>query len=747
MIDGLANEDLQFLGSFYSVPNGLEWKELEAGTAPTKIADAIRPWVQRLASGNRRAPLLLPFIREGQLTGWYATARSAEGASALEKELMAWIGPSYWTIWSAVPVEARDQMAKSMRERFGNTVYRFAGSDAGRNVAIASRVSDLDQVLKMRPEERTRVIRPFGSIRGDFERALLARDETRAEEMIAELRATGRLNEENLRYLDVRLKAGMGYWPQIARNHWLIATLSDLALPPQSLTDVVEALYRTYVEQAEAGGSASAVLDAFDINIARRYPRLFSTRRGIRNPRVLKSFLLFERLRSSPDIAIIDDLCSLLPAGDREAPWVREINNVPVSSTRTASRSDADAAFEDENYDRAFEHYLVSPLTVRSLNRLLLCVTMIGTDEVKRRLLAEIDAQATDLLDSLTPKQEALIEGMRERRPPTGLDGSPGWMNWAQQVADGRDLPDAEASARDAALAWDIEPFKRSEQLSDAFAALIGNVDGASALLIRQCVPYLMNAFFASEQTTSATLRPIAATLFLLIAMDDKLTGVDLELLVQLLDELLAMGLSEKNYVSLINDLEDVQNRVVSLSHLDWSLDISEMLAVAPCPSASAREARLRFFSRALAGAQSFVHRLEQHHLIAISFLAKDFGVELDSSEFARARNQTVDASSTGLSGKKIGIYTLAESAGSRAKAALEEMYPGCLVEVNSDLVATPQLANLAATADLFLFAWKASSHAAFNCVQDAMPRGSKPIFPPGKGTASILTAVKDSLS
>jgi hypothetical protein len=79
MIDGLASEDLRFLGSFYSVPNGLEWQELEAGTAPAKIADAIRPWVQRLASGDRRAPLLLPFIREGHITGWYATARSAEG--------------------------------------------------------------------------------------------------------------------------------------------------------------------------------------------------------------------------------------------------------------------------------------------------------------------------------------------------------------------------------------------------------------------------------------------------------------------------------------------------------------------------------------------------------------------------------------------------------------------------------------------------------------------------------------------
>ena len=111
--------------------------------------------------------------------------------------------------------------------------------------------------------------------------------EHRATELIAELRATGRLNEENLRYLDVRMQAGLGYWPQIARNHWLIATLSDLAMPPQTLADLVEALYRTFVEPLEAEVDQDEFLRAFEENIARPYPRLFASRRGIRAPRVV----------------------------------------------------------------------------------------------------------------------------------------------------------------------------------------------------------------------------------------------------------------------------------------------------------------------------------------------------------------------------------------------------------------------------------------------------------------------------
>src|SRR5262249_50068615 len=140
----------------------------------------------------------------------------------------------------------------------------------------------------LRPPSRRKVRRPVGWIRADFERALLAQDEHRATELLTELQNTGRLNEENLRYLEVRLQAGLGYWPQIARNHWLITTLSDLRPPPQILADLVEALYRTFIEPLEASGDAARLLAAFETAIARPYARLFASRRGVRATPVVK---------------------------------------------------------------------------------------------------------------------------------------------------------------------------------------------------------------------------------------------------------------------------------------------------------------------------------------------------------------------------------------------------------------------------------------------------------------------------
>lgn len=752
MIDGLSASDLTWLRTFFAAPNGLDWEAVRNGAVPAAIADHVRPWLQKLARNDRLAPILLPFIRAGEITGWYATTQTAEGGYELGVELKAWLGPAFLSTFDVVPVESSDAMARAMRNRSGGIVYRFTGPDSKSNQRIAARIGDYSETLKLRPPIVRQTVRPIGSIRADFERALLTQDESRAESMIAELRGTGRLNEENLRYLDVRLKAGLGYWPQIARDHWLVSTLSDLALPPQSLADVIEALYRTYVDDVEAAGSLPQVLQAFDLHVAQRYPRLFASRHGVRIPRVIKAFFLYERLQTRPDVKILQNLVSLLPADEHQGVWAEALTDAAEIPAETAiSDADADEAFDDAQYDRAFEFFLALPLSRKSVSRLLFCASIINTEDAQNRLLAAIDGAAPVLVSNLAPAIQAQLATLRSAQSvlaASPVDQDPiDWMRWAKQVAAGRDLDAAEVDTRDAVSNWDITPFLQSETLSTSFAELIGNAGGDGAALVRRTVPGLMTGFFAPGSPAAPAIRPVANILFLLIAMDEVLTRTDLDLLAQLLSRLLEMGLSDPDYRSLIGDLEDVQKRVGSYAHLPWSLDVCEALAIAPCPSISAREARLRFFVQVLGQAQGFSHRLGQQDLLPIEFLAKDFGIEAETIDVLRRSSETGAAASPlpDLAGKTLGIYTLSESAGGRAKDALERMFPGCRIEVNSDLVCTARLTNLARAADMFVFAWKSSSHQAFYCVKDALAKG-EPIWAVGKGTASILRAVLDNL-
>ena len=355
MIEHLPPQEQGWLAGFFARPNELKWASLLDGSAPPREADQVRQWLGLLGS-HAAAPLILPFMRGGAVMGWYATTQGASGGYELGDEINAWLGPTWLSRFDRVPEDSDDPMATALRNRFGGAVYRFTGADAAAMQMISARLSEFAGVLERRPVATRTRVRPVGAIRSDFERALLAGDEAQAEAMIAEFKQTGRLNEENVRYLEVRLSAGLGLWPQIARDHWLIKTLADLALPPQILADLIEALYRTYVEELEVSGDGAATRDAFARHIATPYPKLFASRRGIRAARVVKAFALFEQVQPEPDPSIIDSLLGLLPTGTDTALFAFAPAPQPAPASATTLEQ-ADEAFDDGQFDRAFEFY------------------------------------------------------------------------------------------------------------------------------------------------------------------------------------------------------------------------------------------------------------------------------------------------------------------------------------------------------------------------------------------------------
>jgi hypothetical protein len=754
MIEHLPPQEQAWLAAFFAQPNELSWASLLDGSAPPREADQARQWLGLLGS-HAAAPLILPFMRGGTVSGWYATTQGPSGGYELGDEINAWLGSTWLSRLERVPEDSNDPMATALRDRFSGIVYRFTGADAAAMQAIAERLGEFAAVLERRPfATRTRV-RPVGAIRSDFERALLAGNEAQAEAMIAEFKQTGRLNEENLRYLEVRLSAGLGLWPQIARDHWLIKTLADLALPPQILADLIEALYRTYVEEVEVRGDGAAMRDAFAQHIAIPYPKLFASRRGICAPRVVKAFLLFEQLQASPDAAIIDSLLELLPA-DADTSLFGDLGeSAPVSASIAPGReNEADEAFDDGQFDRAFEFYLRLMPSRKTISRLVSCVGTIGTDEARDRLLTLVDAVDPDLIGGLAQGIASKIASMRQTQstnplPPEGKPtqtAADPWIAWAEQLRAGRDLAVAAREVQSAPTNWSASTLREDGQAAKRFADILGSLDGEAGSIARTAVPQIFASVFSADAPLSPSAKPIASLLFLLIAMDETLSRPDLDLLAQLTGLLIEQGLSSGDYVSLIGDLEDVQERIGSYAYLPWSLDLSEALAVLPCPSHAARDARLRLFLQVLGQASGFAHRLAPHDLVPIETLAKDHGVGPEAVNALKRETDEQAVALPSLDGKIIGIYTLAETAGSRAKAALEKLFPGCKVIVNSDTVCTPQLAGLAKAADMFVFAWKSSSHQAFYCVKDALAKG-EPIWAPGKGTASILRAVRDHLS
>lgn len=778
--------DRAWLKTFFSAPNALSWRSLEDGSADRDQIDAVAPWIARLSAAISDAPLILPFYGEDGVTGWYATALTLEGEQQLRATLRAWLGPSYLTHLQSAG--GATPSAVALHERSGREVISFTGPEPE---AIAARLALLSSLDAQRPGMSRSAPRPVGRIRTDLESALLARDETAALGLIAELRATGRLNEENLQFLDVRLKAGLGQWQQIARNHWAIKNLSDLPLPPQTLSDLVEALYRVFIDDHEAAGDPTAVVAAFNEDVLQPFPRLFASRHGVRTPRVIKAFLLYESLQARPNPNILRTLTDLLPL--EEGDWASRYLPSDVSGPTASSVADpealpadlgavtgalppapalavvvpvaehseqpapskpaldeAEVAFEDGQIDRAFEIDLSNPLQRKSLMRLLSCAQFIGTPEARARLVAAFDSEP----EARTAFSDAQIQRVDALRVPTSpvkaeqteIAPSSGWLEWARRLADGRGLETAAADILDHRATWEIATLRTNALLCREFSDLIGNLENSAAEIARQALPMIVSDFFPDEAAPTAATKPIASVILLLIAMDEAVARTDLQTLSIVLSTLLDLGLSSADYQTMIADLDSVQERVASYANLAWSLDVCEALAISPSPSPEASEARLRYFLTVVGQCRGFAHRLGVHDFLPIQYLARDFGVDPASIAGLRPTEEAAleAASGSDLAGKLVGIYTLTEAAGARAKAALKVLFPGCAVEVNSDTVSTASLANLAKTADIFIFAWRSSSHQAFYCVKDALG-GRDPIYAAGKGTASIVNAVREA--
>lgn len=753
MIDTLPESEKEWLSRFFAEPNRLTFASLIEGSVQVQELEQIERWLQ-LFSERPSIPIVLPFARSDNISGWYAAAQGSSSSYELRADIQAWLGPTWLSVFEQVAPEAKDPMAMVLRSRFGDPIYRFTGKEVDLR-QISVRLGEYLTLLEHRPPIKSSLTRPVGAILSDFEGALLAGAEEQARKLIDEVKRTGRLNEENLKQLDVRLNAGLGLWPNIARYPSLIRQMSELKeLTPQILADLIEALYRVHIDDEEAVGNSEAIQEKFKKEILEPFPSLFKSRRGIRTPRVLKAFLLFEGAQDQPNHKIIETLLELLPEGTNKSLFVAsEGSNEPRLAEADQILLQAEEAFDKGWEERAFELYITLKPTEKIISRSSSCVRSIQTTDAKILFLKLVDRAEPGVIDGLSPviadRIDKIRQGLNDRLPQNTdgveVQGLNPWIDWAERLALGKDLDQIEKEVRETANNWDVSGVRDNFQEAEKFAGILNDDASESA---QRSVPYIFRSFFPDDEEPRTTAKPIAQMLFLLIVTKEGVSGEDVTLLDKLVGILIEQGLSAEEYVGLISDLKDKYRFFNEYGDLPCILDLCERLAVSRCPPGGGHEARKSLFEEVLLKVSGFSHRLNSMDLVPIEFLAEDF--DADRSQIAALRRNEEQEDTTNvlptMEGKTIGIYTLEEAAGKRAKLALEKLFPSCRVLVNSDHGNTEKLESLARGADLFVFAWKSSKHAAYYSVKDAVKEGAL-LYAPGKGTASILRSVQEHLT
>lgn len=740
-----------WIKQFFSGRNQLRWEQIEKQEATTKALSQLVPWLKKVADGPLSEPIVLPMYEpDGQVT-WYGMAPDAQSFSQFIDEINGFIGPTYSNFCGeSASLNLDDPSESAAAARFDSRVITFSANEATDQQNIENALRLYLSVCSRRPAIKDRTQRPFGRIRTDFDRALLAGDSGRATALLEELLASGRINAEQRKCLEIRLLAGLGRTEELAKNQALISSVSDLSLPVQTLVDITAALYDTFIVPIEKEAQLKEVLELFKRRILAPYASLFRERKGIRKPNVLRAFLLSELAQNEPSATRWQSILAAYPETGEgfeiAAAWCKAVEpkkpSTPVVS-EDLTLSQAKQAIGDEDYETAYALALGLIPNQWAYSAILRCAIELESEDIRKKVLDLFQEASVEIKSHLSGKDQSRLESLKD--PPETRLVIKGWTNWAQLVSKSPNAAPSVTELQDMSAKWCVEDYATDTKRCDELANIIGGADKEAEGIFRDAFPVLVDFFTDELRSADRAFKSLYATLLKVLGWSGQLSSDELEIGFQLLRSFLSVGPDKEEYKESLEDMREILGANAAPAYIDWSLNTAEMLAFYPAPDGG--DGRLRMFMEIVGALQAMSHRMTAAQREILEILSLDYGCpslleNFPAEESAAATAPQSVVSYDGL----IGIYTLTEGAGQRAKEILQKKFQKARIEINGDHASTDRLAALAKNADIFVFAWKSSKHQAYFCVKDAR-QGRDIVLPLGKGTASIVSGVLDKIS
>lgn len=377
--------------------------------------------------------------------------------------------------------------------------------------------------------------------------------------------------------------------------------------------------------------------------------------------------------------------------------------------------------------------------------------------DIAREKLLEADA-ADDMdrvsavlqaMAKLSPKELDLLRGaipfapiVASIGPLNESDLPTSWLAWLTRATDPAFVTALDV-ARRGASEWPIEMTSGDPVTVQALVAAIEraqqNVLAAERTSL--ALPYLVAWLQRDQPFPRSALEPVYSSLLTLFALGNARGTSIYDSTQILISALLASGLDQKGYGTLIADVREIAGDGFGIDMIYWLLEIVEAFMDAATADAAAREA---FLHEILARIAPLFARLTGLQRVSVELLSSELGWTLDTPGAERASAEP-DVLAARLAGLHIAIYSLTEASSRQAKLALEALAPTVAVDTNADHGGTARLRALSENSDLFVMAWLSAKHAATNFIREH--RGNRPlVYAQGKGFSSILRAVEDHL-
>jgi hypothetical protein len=312
-----------------------------------------------------------------------------------------------------------------------------------------------------------------------------------------------------------------------------------------------------------------------------------------------------------------------------------------------------------------------------------------------------------------------------------------GWLVWIGSL-DQREFKFTE-TAEELALNEDIGTISDPEDVRELEEALFELETRRELDRLEQALPHLIKWLKQDSGYPRKLMAPLYSVVLLRLIETHSREGVFREGIAEVITALLEVGLSADQYKGLLQDIADAIPEGAGTSDVFWLLDIADVL----CRFSAAHESsRNTVLNRVLGSLQPVVHQMSSMQESAYINVATAAGWDIPAEKESKEQKSIAEA----LKGKVVGIYTLTESAGRQAKAALKRLAPGVRVEVSSEKVSTQRLAKLSQNADFLVVTTSSAKHAATDCIR-AHRAAERILYAAGRGCGSILRALEDNLA
>ena len=754
----------QLIANFFGSANRIKIADLGRDRATARCASL---WIALLdyPDDNGLLPTtLLPRKKpSGGLTQWYGVAFSPAQSRDFREQLTAFVGPTLSTYRGhAFLLDPCDASENAIIEATGSP-YAPAHFGAIDGTSGKELVKALELMARVRSDVETRQIEQVvatGRVVRRFELALRAGRRDQAESHLAYLRRHHRLDQLNLQFLEVQLRAELGLWSEIVR----LRHFNNLVQVrrPKAVTDaLLRALFETFLADAETARDAAALIQALDEEVVPRAGTLFEVAAGLTSPGALKLLLAcaIGRGQAATAIEAWEQLQTATTLEAPEADFWRSLvaplarpSSAPISTGAAPSEplTPAKEALAQARFEAAWASLTPLASSPERAAMLLFCAHNIGTLDARQTAThAVAELENSDRAELLANSYYSKIWEIWRSDSETAPARVPAnWLEWLD-LAQSSAYSDAQLHdfASQGAQQWAVRELSQSaqncQQLAERLEA-VASLGGVGNRVLAG-VPALLR-FLERDGDPRPTLKPVLWRIRSILAFYGDSDLSQWLVYADLCRLTLALGVTATAYDELIEETELLWQGQLALSNLEAALDTLDVLWIYPCPNAAGRASLAnRVFAQAAFWIES--GRLEGELERFCRQLARDYGLDellpRAGAPDATATKPLIDPLSF-LEGKSVGIYSLMEGPIVRVRDLVLKRCPKCRIELNHDRTATDALSHLARTADVFVAVTGSATHAATNAIATARNEEQLTALVSSKGSTALMKALAE---